>query len=723
MSVPLEKILKRYPKQVTLRDGTQVMLRPLQEDDTEALIALFKDASEDDLRFLKDNVSDPKVVRRWTANIDYERVLPIVAELDGRLIADATLHRKAVAPYADVGEFRIFVHPDFRRRGLAGTLFTEIRDIARDLGLRKLIAEVFVDEEGLIAAFHRYGFVREAILPVYQLVVMALDLRPLPKGMPPRELWPTRIYTLPEFTSYPERMNSTEILLDSHVEAGRGERIAVKFEDQQITYAQLSAQANRIGNSLRELGIGEGDAVFMRMPNIPPLVACNFAVQKIGGVSVPTSPLFSRTEIAHVCNHSEAKAIICHAALLGEVEAARPHLQTVQHIVVVGGDEEELREKDFIPFGELMKGAPELDPVRRDRRDLAVLLYTSGTTGPPKGTAHLLEEALVVPDGFGKYGWNVQPDDVIGGSAPIGFGAGYSTFAVIPYRFGAAASLIARFEPEKMFETIEKHRITILSLLPTAYRKMLQVPNAAERWDLSSLHTCTGGGESLTAKTYYEWKERFGLEIFEGFGTTEMMYVFISNVVGRKAKPGSFGRVVPGYEAKVVTEDGQDAQPGEIGHLIARGPTGTLYWKDPEKQAQSVWNGWNRVGDYVYQDEEGYFFFVSREDDIIKSSGYRIGPEEIEHALVQHPAVADAGVIGVPHPVRGQDAKAYVVVKEGMSVTPEELLDFLRERIAVYKLPRQFEFVDELPRTVTGKLLRRIIREWEREKQEAQGGA
>lgn len=718
MSESLETILERYPKEVTLEDGTHVTLRPLREDDTEKLVELFQGISEKDLRFLKDNVADPKVVRSWTANIDYERVLPIVAEIDGRLVADATLHRKPIEPYRDKGELRMFVQEDYRYLGLGTSLYYEIRDIARDLGLRKLVMEIFADESDLIAMLRRRGFTREAVLPVYQTIVMAYDLAPLPEGMPPRDLWPQRVYTLPEFATYPERMNLTEVLLDSQLEAGNGNRTAVRFEDQAVSYAELSEQTNRIANGLRELDIGVGDPIYMRAPNIPTLVACNFAVQKIGGVSLPTSPLFSRTEIAHVSNSARAKAIIAHIALLDEVEAARDQLETVEHFVVIGGDPTELKERGYIPFSELTQNDAELDPVRRDRKDLSVFLYTSGTTGPPKGTAHLMEDSLAIADAFGGHGWAVQPTDVIGGSAPIGFGAGYGTFAVIPYRFGAAASLIAKFDPEDMFETIEKHGVTILSILPTAYRKMLQVPNAAERYDLSTLHTCTGGGESLTAQTYHDWKEAFGLEIFEGFGTTEMMYVFISNVVGRKAKPGSFGRAVSGYEAKVVNDDFEEVERGEIGHLVARGPTGTLYWDAPDKQRNVVWNGWNRVGDFVYQDEEGFFHFVSREDDIIKSSGYRIGPEEIEHALVKHPAVADAGVIGVPHPVRGQNAKAYVVLEDGETVTPDELLDFLRGRVAVYKLPREFEFTDELPRTVTGKLLRRIIRGWEREEEE-----
>jgi 2-aminobenzoate-CoA ligase len=533
--------------------------------------------------------------------------------------------------------------------------------------------------------------------------------------LPPRELWPSRIYKLPEFASYADRFNPTEELLGKVIERGWGDRPALLFEDQRISYAQLLAQANKFGNALRELGVGEGTRVLVRTPTIPPAIVANFAILKLGAVFTPISPLFSRTEIAHVANDSEAVAMVVHAALLGEVEAARPEMKTVRHIIVVGGDAAELKSKGYLLYGELLQaGAPALAPVRRAREDLAILLYTSGTTGRPKGTAHLVEETLVVPDTFGKHGWRVTENDVIGGSAPLAFGAGYSTFTTIPARFGAAASLIAKFEPDKMFETIQKHRITVLSLAPTAYRKMLQLPGAEKKYDLSSLRVCTGGGESLTAPTYYAWKEKFGLEIFEGLGTTEMMYVFASNVVSRRAKPGAFGTAVPGYEVKVVNAEGKEVAPKEIGHFIVRGPTGTLYWRDPDKQRHAVTpDGWNRAGDYVYADEEGYLWFVSREDDIIKSSAYRIGPEEIEMTIATHPAVADVGVIGVADPVRGQIAKAFVVLKPGQSVASEELIEYCRGKIATYKLPREVAFVNELPRTPTGKLLRRVLRQKE----------
>jgi 2-aminobenzoate-CoA ligase len=531
--------------------------------------------------------------------------------------------------------------------------------------------------------------------------------------LPPRELWPQRVYTLPEFAVYAEKFNPTEELLGKALAGGAGDRTAVLFEEQKLTYQQLLTQANKFGNSLRGLGVREGDRIILRIPNIPPALVANFAILKLGAVCAPTSPLFSRTEIVHVANDSEAVAIVVSAMLLGEVEAAKENFKTVRDIIVVGGDVAEIKSKGFRPYAELVQaGSAELDPVLRKREDVGLLLYTSGTTGRPKGTVHFVEELLIVPDSFGKYGWRVTENDVIGGSAPLAFGAGYSTFATIPFRFGAAASLIAKFEPEKMFETIRKHGISVLSLAPTAYRKMLQVPDAEKKYDLSSLKVCTGGGESLTAPTYHAWKEKFGMEIYEGLGTTEMMYVFASNVVSRKAKAGSFGQAVPGYELRVEDEDGKPVSPGTIGRFVVRGPTGTIYWRDPEKQRHAITKDrWNLAGDFVHMDDNGYFWFVSREDDIIKSSAYRIGPEEIEIELATHPAVLDVGVIGVPDEIRGQIAKAFVVLKPGASATPEQMIEFLRGKIATYKLPREIVIVSELPRTPTGKLLRRVLRQ------------
>ena len=545
-----------------------------------------------------------------------------------------------------------------------------------------------------------------------------------PEYLPPKEFQPQRIYQLKEFETYPDPLNSTEELLDKQVAAGGGDRRAVLIADKVLTYKQLLGASNKMGNALRKLGVEEADRVMLRSPNVPPALFTNFGALKIGAVMVPTSPMNSPNEIAYIANNAEAKVLVVAAAFLEGVIKARPNLKTVKHIIVFGGQPEELKAQGLLCYEEIVANeSPALDPVRRPRTAISVLLYTSGTTGMPKGTAHLMEEALIVPDTFGKYGWNVQPDDIICGPAPISLAAGYSTVATIPYRFGAAASLIPKFTPDGLFEQIQNHKVTILSALPTAYRKMLEVPDADKKYDLSSLRVLTGGGESLTAKTYFDWKSRFGQEIYEGLGTTEMMYVFVSSVATRKVKPGAIGTAIPGYEIQVITEEDKVAKPGELGRLYARGPTGTLYWRPLEeggslleKQKSLIREGWVLVGDFCTVDEDGYLSFVSRQEDLIKSSGYRIGPEEIEDALLKHPAVADAGVIGVPDPVRGQNVKAFVILKPGHAPSEElkkQILDSCREHIAIYKLPRIIEFVTELPRTLQGKLLRRVLRDKE----------
>lgn len=542
--------------------------------------------------------------------------------------------------------------------------------------------------------------------------------------LPPKEFQPERIYKLKEFESYPDPLNSTEELLDKQVAAGRGDSRAVLIADKILTYKQLLGASNKMGNALRKLGVEEADRVMLRSPNVPPALFTNFGALKIGAVIVPTSPMLSPNEIAHIANNAEAKVMVVAAAFLEGVLKARPNLKTVKQIVVFGGQPEELKAQGLLSYEQLVESeSPALAPVRRPRTAVSVLLYTSGTTGMPKGTAHYMEEALIVPDTFGKYGWKVGPDDIICGPAPISLAAGYSTVATIPFRFGAAASLIPKFTPEGMFEQIQSHKVTILSALPTAYRKMLEVPDAEKKYDLSTLRVLTGGGESLTAKTYFDWKARFGQEIYEGLGTTEMMYVFVSSVANRKVKPGAIGTAIPGYEIQVITEDGKVAKPGELGRLYARGPTGTLYWRPLEeggslleKQKSLIREGWVLVGDFCTLDEDGYLSFVSRQEDLIKSSGYRIGPEEIEDALVKHPAVADAGVIGVPDPVRGQNVKAFILLKPGYTGSDElkqQLIDSCREHIAIYKLPRVVEFVTEMPRTLQGKLLRRVLRDKE----------
>ena len=545
--------------------------------------------------------------------------------------------------------------------------------------------------------------------------------------LPPEEMRPEKVYSIPEVQDYPARLNPARELLDRNVEEGRGGKPALLFQDRVITYGALAEQANRLGNVLASHGVEEEDRVVILSPNQPLSLVANFAALKLGAVPVPASPLLSPPEVSWVINNSEARALLVHTAMLPLVEKARPEFSSEPVVLGLAPPSDELSKADVESVLPLMEKADAaLEAVLREKDRVGILLYTSGTTGKPKGVVHLVEEILAVADTFGHYGWKLRDDDVVFSPAPLAFAAGYGAMAIIPFRFGAAVSIMPRFEPEAAFETVQQHHATVLTILPTSYRKMLQVEGAEKRFDLSSVRMCTGGGEALTAETYGQWLDRFGLEIFEGFGTTEMFYVFVSVAVTEKAKPGSIGTPVPGYEVKVVSEEGNEVGPGEIGRMVAKGPTGTLYWRPQEENGRLmesqrhavVGKGWNVVGDYLYGDEDGYFWFVSREDDLIKSSGYRIGPEEIEMVILKHPAVADAGVIGVPDPVRGQNTKAFVVLTEGYAPSGElkqEIIDFCRNDIAVYKLPREVEFVETLPRTVTGKLLRRVLRTGEQQ--------
>ena len=532
-----------------------------------------------------------------------------------------------------------------------------------------------------------------------------------------------RTRTIPEVQAYPDRMNPASELLDRQVEQGRGDRPAIHFQDRVTTYASLQEQANRLGNVLASRGVEEEDRVMILTPNQPLAVAANFAVMKLGAVPVPASPLLSASEIAWVLNNSEARVLLAHAAMLPLVDRAMPEFARDPVILGLGPPSATLADAGVESVLPLMdKADAALGAVLRERDRIGVLLYTSGTTGKPKGVVHLVEEVLAIADTFGRHGWKLREDDILFSPAPLAFAAGYGAMAIIPYRFGASVSLMPRFEPEAAFQAVEQHRATVLTVLPTSYRKMLQVQGAEKRFDLSAVRLCTGGGEALTAETYHRWLDSLGLEIFEGFGTTEMFYVFVSAAVTGRVKPGSFGTAVPGYEVKIVDDQGNEVAPNGLGRMVARGPTGTMYWRPLEDGARLmasqrqtvVGQGWNVVGDYARVDEEGYFWFVAREDDLIKSSGYRIGPDEVETVIATHPAVADVGVIGVPDPIRGQNTKAFVVLREGStpsSALEQEIIDHCRRELAVYKLPREVEFVDAVPRTVTGKLLRRVLRE------------
>jgi 2-aminobenzoate-CoA ligase len=371
-------------------------------------------------------------------------------------------------------------------------------------------------------------------------------------------------------------------------------------------------------------------------------------------------------------------------------------------------------------FEEMMeKGSPELKATMLKADDVAIMLYTSGTTGMPKGCVHFVRSSIMEAKLVNKYVYKMKPGDTLGGAAPVSFAAGFGTFTLLPFEGGAAISLIPKFTPADMMDLIGKHKITVLTGLPTAYRGLMKFPDF-KKYDTSSIRMYTSGGDALGAETLDGWTKLTGKPIWEGLGGTEMLHLLTSNTLNPTPVPNSIGKAIPGVQVRVITPEGKDCKPNEVGSMIIKGPSGTLYWKPYENdekllksQKKGVVNGWNQMGDAVFMNEEGNIFFVSREDDMIKSSGYRIGPAEVEEAIAKHPAVADVGVVGVPDADKGQITKAFIVLKPGFQggdALFEELKVFLKDHIAVYKLPRVIDYVDALPRTPTGKLLRRKLR-------------
>lgn len=539
------------------------------------------------------------------------------------------------------------------------------------------------------------------------------------KYLPPKDMWPE--YVVPEeFADTPEEVNLADYLLDRHVREGRGDNIAIKFMDKEFTYAQLQVMVNKVGNSLKSVGVETQDRVGLRLVNSPQAVATIFAIEKIGAIPVPTSPLWSKDEVAFVANNAEMKFFVVNAPLMPPVEDAKPHFEYGTKVIVIGGAADEVKAAGNLVFEEMLaNGAPELEATMLGPDDIGIILYTSGTTGMPKGCVHFARPAIIESRLVNKYVYKLAPGDVLGGAAPVSFAAGFGTFTLVPFEGGAAISLIPKFAPADMMKLIQDHKITVLTGLPTAYRALMKFPDF-KKYDSSSIRMYTSGGDALGGETLAAWTELTGQPIWEGLGGTEMLHLLTSNGMNEKPVPNSIGKALPGVQVRVINVEGNDCKPGEVGSMIIKGPSGSLYWKpyvDDERlirsQAKGVVNGWNQMGDAVYMQEDGNIFFVSREDDMIKSSGYRIGPAEVEEAIAKHPKVADVGVVGMPDPDKGQITKAFIVMKpgeEGGDEFFEELKTFLKEYIAIYKLPRAIEYVESLPRTPTGKLLRRKLR-------------
>jgi 2-aminobenzoate-CoA ligase len=539
--------------------------------------------------------------------------------------------------------------------------------------------------------------------------------------LPPKELWAE--YTTPEeFKQYAAgQWNISEELLDKHVKEGRGDKVAILFGDQKVTYKELQAMANKFANVLTKLGVEAQDRVGIRLTNMPEAVAINFGIMKLGAIPVPVSPLWAKEEVAFVLNNAEFKAFAVSFPLMQAVEDGAHEFEFPTKIILVGGKPEDVEAKGYISFGKEMAAASDqFANVKLDAaNDIGVILFTSGTTGQPKGCVHFVREVLIESHIVNKYVWKIAPGEVLGGSAPVSFAAGYGTFCLVPFAGGGAISLLPKFTPDDMMSTIQKHKVTVVTGLPTAYRKLLEMPNFND-YDISSVRMYTTGGDALTGKTLAMWQAKTGKPIWEGLGGTEMMHLVTSNTMSDIPMPDSIGRALPGFEIKVVREDGSTAGPGEVGSMLIKGPTATLYWKpyiQDQKLLKSmkkgIKDGYNMMGDAVLMDKDGFMFFQAREDDMIKSSGFRLAPTEIEDTIMRHAAVRDTAVVGIPDEIMGQKVVAMVELEGGHAASQElasEIIKSTMDLLATYKLPREVIFLPSIPRTPTGKIIKKDLR-------------
>jgi 2-aminobenzoate-CoA ligase len=521
--------------------------------------------------------------------------------------------------------------------------------------------------------------------------------------LPPDALWPELRL---EGFDYPEYLNAAVELTDRMVERGFGDRTALVGNGRRRTYKELADWTNRLARALVEnYGVKPGNRVLIRSANNPAMVACWLAATKAGAVVVNTMPMLRAGELAKIVEKAEVRLALCDTRLMDEMVACA---KTSRHLRAVVGFDGTANHDAELDRAALDK--PVIwEAVRTGRDDVALLGFTSGTTGIPKATMHFHRDLMIIADGYAREVLGVTPEDVFVGSPPLAFTFGLGGLAVFPLRFGASAVLLENASPPNLIEIIEKYRATVCFTAPTAYRAMLKA--MTEGADLTSLRAAVSAGETLPGPVWEEWMARTGKPMLDGIGATEMLHIFITNRFG-DSRPACTGRPVTGYEARIVGEDMEELPRGEVGRLAVRGPTGCRYLDDP-RQGDYVKDGWNLTGDSFWQDEDGYFHFAARSDDMIVSSGYNIAGPEVEAALLAHPEVLECAVVGAADPERGQIVEAHVVLAPGVAATGEtatRLQEHVKATIAPYKYPRRVIFAEALPKTATGKIQRFRLR-------------
>jgi len=508
----------------------------------------------------------------------------------------------------------------------------------------------------------------------------------------------------------PEQYNAAVDFVDRHVAEGRGGKLALIAGDCRLTYQQVQDLVNRAGNALLGLGVEAEQRVLILCLDCPEWVAAFWGAMKIGAVPVPVNTLMRPADYAYFLNDSRARVLVVSEALWPEVEKVRHELAFLRHIVVVGK-----ATGGLIPFDEwVAKASPALQAAETSKDDTAFWLYSSGSTGFPKGAVHLHHDIVYTTDLYARPTLGITERDITFSAAKLFFAYGLGNNLTFPFRVGATAVLHAgRPMPDAMFETIHTYRPTIFFGVPTLYAAMLQIPDAEKKWDLSCLRLCVSAGEALPAELLKRWRDRFGTDVLDGIGSTEVLHIFISNRRG-DIKPGSSGKIVPGYEARLTDEAGRPVAQGEVGNLLIKGEsTAACYWNKHQRTKQTMLGEWIMTGDKYTQDAEGYFYYCGRSDDMLKVGGIWVSPFEVESTLIGHPAVLEAAVVGLEDTDKLVKPKAYVVLKAGQTPSPTleaDLKAFVKDKIAPYKYPRWIEFVPELPKTATGKIQRFKLR-------------
>jgi 2-aminobenzoate-CoA ligase len=519
--------------------------------------------------------------------------------------------------------------------------------------------------------------------------------------LPPRAQWPDLLLQRPEF-QYPDHLNAAVELTERMVERGFADQVALIGNGRRRTYKELSDWTNRLAHALVEdFGVKPGNRVLIRSGNNPAMVAAWLAATKAGAVAVNTMPMLRAGELKKIVDKAQIGLALCDSRIADELVACAKDSRFLKKVIGFDGTSNHDAELDRIALNKPVK----FTAVATGRDDVALLSFTSGTTGEPKGTMHFHRDLLIMADGYAREILRVTSSDVFVGSPPLAFTFGLGGLAVFPLRFGATATLLENASPANMIDIIETYKASICFTSPTAYRAMMIAMDKGA--NLSSLRLAVSAGETLPAPVFEDWVRKTGKPILDGIGATEMLHIFISNRLS-DATAGATGKPVTGYEARIVDDDMQDIPDGHVGHLAVRGPTGCRYLAD-DRQSKYVRAGWNVTGDDFVRDGNGVFHFVARADDMITSSGYNIAGPEVEAALLAHADVAECAVIGVPDSERGQIVEAHVVLKPGMAgdaACAKRLQDHVKATIAPYKYPRSVKFTAALPKTETGKVQR-----------------